>query len=152
MIACKLSVLSVKWRKPAKECARSKAKGWRKGARACNDYCRIFIHTSQGKVKYYCQLLLLSLFSFPPSCLHLLYKDAAWPSGQCIRLTIWQSRVRVPLWPLAGFVLSCPEFQSSATLVKSQLVASCQLGFFNPDMLYYFELFDSKYLSGVPVN
>ena len=152
MIACKLSVLSVKWRKPAKECARSKAKGWRKGARACNDYCRIFIHTSQGKVKYYCQLLLLSLFSFPPSCLHLLYKDAAWPSGQCIRLTIWQSRVRVPLWPLAGFVLSCPEFKSSATLVKSQLVASCQLGFFNPVMLYFFELFDSKYLSGVPVN
>ena len=152
MIAFKLSVLSVKWRKPAKECARSKAKGWRKGARACNDYCRIFIHTSQGKVKYYCQLLLLSLFSFPPSCLHLLYKDAAWPSGQCIRLTIWQSRVRVPLWPLAGFVLSCPEFKSSATLVKSQLVASCQLGFFNPVMLYYFELFDSKYLSGVPVN
>ena len=132
MIACKLSVLSVNWRKPAKECARSKAKGWRKGARACNDYCRIFIHTSQGKVKYYCQLLLLSLFSFPPSCVHLLYKDAAWPSGQCIRLTIWQSRVRVPLWPLAGFVLSCPEFKSSATLVKSQLVASCQLGFFNP--------------------
>ena len=152
MIACKLTVLSVKWRKPAKECARSKAKGWRKGARVCNDYCRIFIHTSQGKVKYYCQLLLLSLFSFPPSCLHLLYKDAAWPSGQCIRLTIWQSRVRVPLWPLAGFVLSCPEFKSSATLVKSQLVASCQLGFFNPVMLYYFELFDSKYLSGVPVN
>ena len=152
MIACKLSVLSVKWRKPAKECARSKAKGWRKGARACTDYCRIFIHTSQGKVKYYCQLLLLSLFSFPPSCLHLLYKDAAWPSGQCIRLTIWQSRVRVPLWPLAGFVLSCPKFKSSATLVKSQLVASCQLGFFNPVMLYYFELFDSKYLSGVPVN
>ena len=152
MIACKLSVLSVKWRKPAKERARSKAKGWRKGTGACNDYCRIFIHTSQGKVKYYCQLLLLSLFSFPPSCLHLLYKDAAWPSGQCIRLTIWQSRVRVPLWPLAGFVLSCPEFKSSATLVKSQLVASCQLGFFNPVMLYYFELFDSKYLSGVPVN
>ena len=152
MIACKLSVLSVKWRKPAKECARSKAKGWRKGAGACNDYCRIFIHTSQSKVKYYCQLLLLSLFSFPPSCLHLLYKDAAWPSGQCIRLTIWQSRVRVPLWPLAGFVLSCPEFKSSATLVKSQLVASCQSGFFNPVMLYYFELFDSKYLSGVPVN
>ena len=152
MIACKLSVLSVKSRKPAKECVRSKAKGWRKGARACNDYCRIFIHTSQGKVKYYCQLLLLSLFSFPPSCLHLLYKDAAWPSGQCIRLTIWQSRVRVPLWPLAVFVLSCPEFKSSPTLVKSQLVASRQLGFFNPVMLYYFELFDSKYLSGVPVN
>ena len=152
MIACKFSVLSGKWRKPAKECARSKAKGWRKGARACNDYCRIFIHTSQSKVKYYCQLLLLSLFSFPPSCLHLLYKDAAWPSGQCIRLTIWQSRVRVPLWPLAGFVLSCPKFKSSATLVKSQLVASCQLGFFNAVMLYYFELFDSKYLSGVPVN
>ena len=32
-------------------------------------------------------------------------------------------------WPLAGFVLGCSEFISSATLVNSQLVASCQLGF-----------------------
>ena len=39
------------------------------------------------------------------------------------------SWVRVPLWPLAGFVLGRPEFISSATLVNSQLVASCQLGF-----------------------
>ena len=39
------------------------------------------------------------------------------------------SWVRVPLCPLAGFVLSCPEFKSSATLVNSQLGASCQLGF-----------------------
>ena len=37
--------------------------------------------------------------------------------------------VRVPHWPLAGFVLNCPKFKSSATLVNSQLVASCQLGF-----------------------
>ena len=37
--------------------------------------------------------------------------------------------VRVPRWPLAGFVLDCPKFKSSATLVNSQLVAFCQLGF-----------------------
>ena len=30
---------------------------------------------------------------------------------------------------IAGFVLSHPEFRSSATLVNSQLVASCKLGF-----------------------
>ena len=30
---------------------------------------------------------------------------------------------------LAGFVRGCPEFKSSATLVNSQLVASCQLEF-----------------------
>ena len=45
------------------------------------------------------------------------------------RLPILQSLVRVPLWPLAGFVLGCLEFKSSATLVNSQLVASYQLGF-----------------------
>ena len=36
---------------------------------------------------------------------------------------------RVPLWRLAGFVLGRPEFKSSATLVNSELVPSCQLGF-----------------------
>ena len=54
---------------------------------------------------------------------------AVWPSGQRVGLAIRWSPVRVPLWPLAGFVLGHPEFKSSATLVNSQLVASCQLGF-----------------------
>ena len=54
---------------------------------------------------------------------------AEWPSGQRVGLAIRRSRVRVPLWPLAGFVLGRPEFKSSATLVNSQLVSSCQLGF-----------------------
>ena len=34
-----------------------------------------------------------------------------------------------PALALAGFVLGCPEFKSSATLVNSQLVACCQVGF-----------------------
>ena len=55
--------------------------------------------------------------------------EAAWPSGRCVGLAIRRSRVRVLLWPLAGFVLSRPEFKFSATLVNSQLVAFCQLGF-----------------------
>ena len=38
------------------------------------------------------------------------------------------SRVQVALWRLAGFVLGRSELKSSPTLVKSQLVASCQLG------------------------
>ena len=57
------------------------------------------------------------------------YKEAAWPSGQRVGLVIPRSEVRVRLWPLAGFVLGLPEFKSSATLVNSQPVASCQLGF-----------------------
>ena len=56
-------------------------------------------------------------------------QEAAWPSGQRVGLAIRRSRVRVPLWPLAGFVLGRPEFKFSATLVNSQLVAFCQLGF-----------------------
>ena len=55
--------------------------------------------------------------------------EAAWPSGQCVELAIRRSRVRVLLWPLAGFLLGRPEFKFSATLVNSQLVAFCQLGF-----------------------
>ena len=55
--------------------------------------------------------------------------EAAWPSGQRVGLAIQRSRVRVPLWPLAGFVLGRPEFEFSATLVNSQLVASCPLEF-----------------------
>ena len=51
------------------------------------------------------------------------------------RLAMRRSRVRVQLWPLAGFVLCRLEFKSSATLVNIVL-----------------ELFVSKYSSGVPVN
>ena len=39
------------------------------------------------------------------------------------------SRVRVPLWPLAGFVPGRPELKSSATLENSQLVATLPVGF-----------------------
>ena len=56
-------------------------------------------------------------------------REVAWPSGQRVGLSIRRFWVRVPLWPLAGFVLGRPKFKSSATLVKSQLVASCQLRF-----------------------
>ena len=45
------------------------------------------------------------------------------------RLAMRRSRVPVPLWPLAGFVFGRLEFKSSAALVNSQLVASCQLEF-----------------------
>ena len=54
---------------------------------------------------------------------------AAWPSGQRVGLAIPRSRVRVTLWPLAGFVLGRPVLKSSATLIDSQLGASCQLEF-----------------------
>ena len=51
---------------------------------------------------------------------------------------------------LLDLCLDCPKFKSSATLVNSQLVASCQLGFLT--LSFVFELFVSKYLSGAPVN
>ena len=56
-------------------------------------------------------------------------REAAWPNGQRVGLAIRRSRFGVPLWPLAGFALGRPEFKFSATLVNSQLVAFCQLGF-----------------------
>ena len=55
------------------------------------------------------------------------YNEVVWPSGQRAGLAIWRTHVRVPLWRLAGFVLVYPEFKSSATLVNSQLAASCQM-------------------------
>ena len=58
----------------------------------------------------------------------LFVQPSSWPSGQRVGLTIPRSRVRVPLWPLVGFVLGLPEFKSSAKLVNSRLVASL-LGF-----------------------
>ena len=67
-------------------------------------------------------------------------------------LAIRWSRVRVPLWPLAVFVLGHPEFKSPAMLINSQLVASCQLRFLIHAVMLYLNLFVSKYLSGVPVN
>ena len=73
----------------------------------------------------------LSHILIPNSTCKIEQVEAAWPSGQPVRLTIRQSRVQVPLWPLAGFVLGRPEFKSLALLVhvNSQLVASYQLGF-----------------------
>ena len=51
------------------------------------------------------------------------------PFVQRVRIDIQRYRVQVPLWPLAGFVLGPSKFESSSTLVNSQLAASCQLGF-----------------------
>ena len=56
----------------------------------------------------------------------------------------------VPGHHLLDLFLDCAKFKSSATLVNSQLVASFQLGFIT--LSFVFELFVSKYLSGVPVN
>ena len=76
--------------------------------------------------------------------------EGAWPSGQRVGLAIRWSRVRFPLWQLAGFVLGRPKFKSSVTLVNSQLFASYQLGFLNCYVAS--DLFVSKHLSGVTVS
>ena len=65
-----------------------------------------------------------------------------WQRGRVVSASDSRSWVRVPLWPLAGFVRGRLEFKSLARLVNSQLVASCYI---------VFELFVSKNLSGVPV-
>ena len=57
--------------------------------------------------------------------------EAVWLSGQHTGLTIWWSWVRVPLWPLTGFVLGRPKFKSLAMPV----------GVFNPFILYLNYLF-----------
>jgi len=54
---------------------------------------------------------------------------------------IWRSWVRVPLWPLAGFVTGSPWFNSSAALVKSPLVCLLPVGILN--LLSLFQLFVS---------
>ena len=43
-------------------------------------------------------------------------EGSTWPIGQPTGLKIQWSRVQDPLWPLAGFVLSHPEFKSLPTL------------------------------------
>ena len=57
-------------------------------------------------------------------------------SVQHMGLAIWQS-----LWPLAGFIVSCPEFKPLTTLINSQLVVSLPVGVFNPVMFYLDYLF-----------
>ena len=94
-----------------------------------------------------CYTFELKWHSFlPPHCLGTLQKKSytgvihnSVDECQRVGLAIRWSRVRVPLWSFAGFVLCCPEIKSSATLVNSQLVASCQLGF--TSCYVVFELF-----------
>ena len=77
---------------------------------------------ARGDVFYVC--LITSVFALAKEL-----KDAACLCDQRVGLAIPRSRVRVPLWPLAGFVLGRPELKSSATLENSQLVASLPAGF-----------------------
>jgi len=56
-------------------------------------------------------------------------RNSACLCDQGVGLAIPRSRVRVPLWPLAGFVLGRPELNSSATLVNRQLVTPLSAGF-----------------------
>lgn len=48
--------------------------------------------------------------------------------GQRVELAIQQSQIHILLWPLAGLVLGLPEFKSTATLLISQPVGSCEVG------------------------
>ena len=93
---------------------------------------KIFASRSPGWVSRSEYLITLS------AILGTRSQEAVWPSGQRVGQAIPRSRVRVPLWPVAGSVVSGPELKSSATPV----------GVFNP----VFELFVYKYLSGVPVK
>ena len=74
-----------------------------------------------------------------------------WPSGQRVGPAMRRSRVRASLWPLAEFVLGPRQFESSAMLLNSQLVASRQVGVFNP-VMFYLHYFFQNYFEGVSVN
>ena len=106
---------------------------------------------------YYHKFYPLSVFSLAENLQLILGISTTYgygrQSGRLLKTSDSQSdgpRVRVPLWPLAGFVLGRPQFKSTATLVSSQLVAFCQLGLLNSYVT--FDLFVSKHLSGAPVN
>ena len=62
-----------------------------------------------------------------------------WPSDQCIRLAIQQSLVRVPLWPLAGFVSQWPQVQ--IVRPNDQLVCLQPVGILNDVMFNLNHLF-----------
>lgn len=72
--------------------------------------------------------------------------------GQHVGLAIQQSQIHILLWPLAGLVLGLPEFKSTATLLISQPVVSCEVGVvillcsINLDSLF------QNYFNEVPVN
>ena len=72
--------------------------------------------------------------------------EAVWLSGWRIGFAIQWSRVRVPLCPLAGFVLGLPEFKSLATLVKQPAGCLLPVEVLNPVMLYLNNYLFSKYL------
>ena len=44
--------------------------------------------------------------------------------------------IQKSLWPLAGFIVGCPEFKPLTAIINSQLVVSLPVGVFNPVMFY----------------
>ena len=119
-------------------CSYKKVCGWAYPSHNLYNFCTMYINSGHTSKHLNTVWIIIHIWvqwiRVPKHCRHQsfcysLVREAAWPSGQRVRLTIRRSRVWVPLWPLAGFVLGRPEFKSSAMLVNSQLVASCQLGF-----------------------
>ena len=49
--------------------------------------------------------------------------------------------IRQSLWPLAGFIVGCPEFKPLTTIINSQRVFPLPGGVFNPVMFYLDYLF-----------
>ena len=60
----------------------------------------------QAEMASYSVVYFSSILAWPSS--FDPYQKAAWLSGQRVRLAIRHPLVRVMLWPLARFVLSCP--------------------------------------------
>ena len=63
-------------------------------------------------------LFLVTSVTFFPFFVVFIMK-ALWQSGQCVRLAIRRSRVRVPVQSLAGFVLGRSEYTSLAMFVNN---------------------------------
>ena len=62
-------------------------------------------------------------------CLRRSIKEAAWSSSQCVGLAIRQSRVLVPLWPLAGFVPCGPSSNPRSRLLIANWLSPASWGF-----------------------
>ena len=60
----------------------------------------------QAEMAIYSVVYFSSILAWPSS--FYPYQEAAWLSGQRVRLEIRQHRVRILFWPLAGFVLGHP--------------------------------------------
>ena len=105
------------------------------------------IHTSAGQSEIPLSKIITFSFLFSPSCLHL--SVAEWSAHQTDNLAVLGSR---PTLATSWICSQLSQVQILRHTCKQPTGCLLPVGVLNAVMLYYFELFVSKYLSGVPVN